>query len=110
VLEIGKVLPAVFKGHMRRVNPPLVEILAPLWPCVAGKSIAERSEPIAFEAGVLTLAAQSASWAAQLGSMAEEIRAQVNAFLGAPLVKKLRVRLSAGVNPTFGRLGSALHP
>src|SRR5439155_13307595 len=59
VQEIGKVLPAIFKGHMRRANPPLVEVLAPLWPRVVGKSIAARSQPVAFEAGTLTLATRS---------------------------------------------------
>ncbi|PYV22085.1 MAG: hypothetical protein DMG24_17830 [Acidobacteria bacterium] len=71
VQEIGKALPSVFKGHMQGANPPLVEVLAPLWPCVAGKSVAARSRPIAFDAGTLTLSAESPSWATQLGSMAK---------------------------------------
>ena len=102
VQEIGKVLPAIFKGHMRRANPPLVEILAPLWPRVAGRSIAARSLPVAFEAGTLTVATRSPSWAAQLRRLAEEIRAAVNSFLGGPLVKNVRIRLSAGASAAWG--------
>ena len=107
--EIGKALPSVFKGHMQGANPPLVEVLAPLWACVAGKSVAARSRPIAFDAGTLTLAAESPSWATQLGSMAEEIRAKVNSFLGAPMVRRLRVKIEANVRPEPG-LGSAIRP
>ena len=95
-------MPAIFKSHMRRANPPLVEVLAPLWPRVAGKSIAARSLPVAFEAGTLTLATRSPSWAAQLRRLAEEIRAAVNSFLGGPLVKNVRIRLSAGASAAWG--------
>ena len=96
---------------MQGANPPLVEVLAPLWPCVAGKSVAARSRPIAFDAGTLTLSAESPSWATQLGSMAEEIRAKVNSFLGAPMVRRLRVKLEANVPPApEPGLGSAIRP
>ena len=106
--EIGRVLPAVFKGHLRRANPPLVEVLAPLWPRVAGKSIAAHSLPIAFQAGTLTVATRSPSWAAQLSRLAEEIRAVVNSFLGGPLVKNVRIRLSADTKSACGASESAV--
>ncbi|PYU92198.1 MAG: hypothetical protein DMG25_12540 [Acidobacteria bacterium] len=106
--EIGRVLPAVFKGHLRRANPPLVEVLAPLWPRVAGKSIAAHSLPIAFQAGTLTVATRSPSWAAQLSRLAEEIRAVVNSFLGGPLVKNVRIRLSTDTKSACGASESAV--
>ena len=90
--EIGKILPALFKVQVRRANPRLVEILAPLWPRVAGKPIAQHSRPIAFGFGTLTLATPCPSWAAQLRQMAEELRAEINSFLGGPVVKQLRVQ------------------
>lgn len=90
--EIGKILPAVFKKQVRRAQPPLVELLAPLWPQVVGKAIAQQSRPVAFGAGTLTLGAFCLSWAAQLRQMAEEIRAEINSFLGSPVVKKVRVQ------------------
>lgn len=91
--EIGKILPVVFKRHIRRADPRLVQILAPLWPRVAGKAIARQSQPVAFVTGTLTLATPCQSWATQLRQMAEEIRAEINSFLGGPVVKKLRVQL-----------------
>ncbi len=90
--EVGKIFPGIFKKHVQCRQPRVVEILAPLWPRVAGKAMARQSRPVAFGAGTLTLATACPSWAAQLRQMAEEIRAEINSFLGGPVVKKLRVR------------------
>lgn len=89
--EIGKILPAVFKVQVRRSDPALLEILVPLWPRVVGKGIAQQARPVTFAAGTLTLATTCPTWAAQLRHLAEEIRAQINNYLGSPIVKKLRV-------------------
>jgi hypothetical protein len=93
VEEIGKILPAVFKRQVRRNEPRLIEILAPLWARVVGKGIAQQTRPAAFEAGTLTLVTSCPTWAAQLRRMSEEVRAQINNYLGGSIVKKLRVQL-----------------
>jgi hypothetical protein len=90
--EIGKILPAIFKAEVRRADPALLEILVPLWPRVVGKGIAQQTRPVTFAAGTLTLATACPTWAAQLRHLAEEIRAQINNYLGSPIVKKLRVQ------------------
>ena len=90
--EIGKLLPSVFRKQIRRAEPHLLEILIPLWPRIAGKPIAQRSQPAAFESGVLTLSTDSATWGRQLRQMTEEIRAEINSFLGQPAVRKLRIK------------------
>lgn len=97
--EIGKILPAVFRNRVRRGEPSLVRILAPLWSQVAGKPIALHSRPVAYEGGMLTLVADGSSWTVELRHMAEEIRAKVNHFLGEPAVKKLRVEHRASHDP-----------
>jgi Dna[CI] antecedent DciA-like protein len=74
------------------VEPRVVEILAPLWPHVVGKAIAQHSQPLAFEGGVLKLATSCPSWAVQLRRMSEEIRAEVNRYLGRGVVKKVSFR------------------
>ncbi|MGD0012462.1 MAG: DUF721 domain-containing protein [Terriglobia bacterium] len=89
--EIGKILPKVLKPQLSRLEPPVVEVLAPLWTRVAGKALARQCRPVAFSAGTLTLATDDADWAEPLQQMAEEIRAHVNDFLGKPLVKHLRI-------------------
>jgi hypothetical protein len=89
--EIGKILPKVLKPQLCRLEPPVVEVLAPLWTRVAGKALARQCRPVAFSAGTLTLATDDADWAKPLQQMAEEIRAHVNNFLGKPVVKHLRI-------------------
>lgn len=91
--EVGKILPAVLRRELRRNEPRLVEILAPLWPRVVGKGIARQTRPAAFAAGTLTLSASCPSWAAQLRRMSDEVCARINSYLGEPAVKKLRVEL-----------------
>jgi predicted nucleic acid-binding Zn ribbon protein len=89
--EIGKTLPKVLQPQLSRLEPPVVEILAPLWTQVAGKSLAKECRPVAFSVGTLTLATEDPDWAEPLQQMAEEIRAHVNKFLGKPVVRHLRI-------------------
>jgi len=89
--EVGKILPKVLKSQLSRLEPPVVEVLAPLWTLVAGKALAKECRPVAFSGGTLTLATEDADWAEPLQQMAEEIRAHVNNFLGKPVVKHLRI-------------------
>ena len=98
--EIGKILPKVLKPQLSCLEPPVVEVLAPLWTHVAGKAMAKECRPLTFSAGTLTLATEDAGWTEPLQQMAEEIRARVNNFLGKPVVKHLRIlclrKLDAG--------------
>ena len=96
--EIGIILPKVLKPQLSRLEPPVVEVLAPLWSRVAGKALAGQCRPVAFSAGILTLATDDADWAEPLQQMAEEIRAHVNDFLGKPVVKHLRILLAGKVD------------
>ena len=89
--EIGKILPKVLQPQFSRLEPPVVEVLAPLWTRVAGQALAKECWPVAFSAGTLTLATEDPDWAEPLQQMAEQIRAHVNNFLGKPVVKHLRI-------------------
>ena len=91
--EIGKLLPSVFKKQVRQSDPLWIEILVALWPRIVGKPIARQCRPSNFAAGTLTICAESRTWATQLRYLAEEIRAEINGFLGRPIVRKLRIRL-----------------
>lgn len=94
--EVGKLLPALFRKHLRRDTAPLVEIIAPFWPRIAGKEIADQSRPTSFGAGTLTLSTSCPTWAIQLRRMTEELRAGINCFLGCSVVKRVRIQLADG--------------
>ena len=90
--EISKILPLIFRSQVRRNNPHVVEILAPLWSQVAGKPMARHSRPVAFDDGLLTLESDCTAWSAEMRRIADDIRAQINRYLGVPAVRKLKVR------------------
>jgi len=92
VEEVGRILSSILKRQVQRRDPPVVEILAPFWSRVAGKALAECCYPVDFQAGTLTLATDCATWSAQLRQMSQEIRAEINSFLGEPVVRRLRIR------------------
>ena len=89
--EISKILPLIFKGQVRRSSPRMVEILAPLWPQVAGKPMARHSRPVAFEDGLLTLESDCTAWSAEMRRMSDDILTRINRYLGVPAVRKLKV-------------------
>jgi len=91
---VGNLLPAIFKKQMRRDDTRVVELLIPFWQKAAGRGIAENSTPVHFGAGTLTLETTCPTWAIQLRNMTEEIRAGINDFMGAPIVKTIRVQLA----------------
>ena len=90
--EIGKILPSWFRKQFRRADPHLLEILLPMRPRIAGKTMAQHSQPAFFASGVLTVTTDCPTWGAQLRQMTEEIRAEINGFLGQPMVRKLRIK------------------
>jgi Dna[CI] antecedent, DciA len=92
--ELCKLLPRFLNKHVRGDHAPVLEVLGPLWPRVAGKVMAEQSRPVAFGNGTLTLAASSAPWATELRGLHHEIRTAINRTLGRPLVKRVLVRLA----------------
>lgn len=108
--EIGKLLPSAFKKQVRRTDPHWLGILLPLWPCIAGKTMAQRCQPGLLRSGVLTLETDSTTWATQLRQMREEIRAEINAFLGQPVVGKLRIIVVPQLDLFSQRKSSRLPP
>lgn len=90
--EVGKILPSLFRKQIRREEPHLLEVLQPLWPRIAGKTMAQHSQPAVFASGVLTLNTDCPAWNAQMRQMAEQIRSRINGFLGQPVVRKLRIK------------------
>lgn len=92
--EIGNLLPSIFQRQAWRGDPRLAEVLARLWPRVAGRAVAEHSRPTAFADGTLTLETDDRCWARQLQALSKEIQVQVNQFLGRAVVRQVKVHAS----------------
>jgi predicted nucleic acid-binding Zn ribbon protein len=76
------------------------------WREVAGEAVASHAEPTSLRQGVLRIRADSPSWATEIGYLSEEIKAEVNAFLGDELVHEVRVWTGPGRVPA-GEAGEA---
>ncbi len=92
-IPIGKVL----DDHTRRYGMGAARQVGALfssWARIVGPAVADHVEPVSLRDGVLKLVADSPTWATEITYLAEQIRAQANEALGAPIVKKIEV--SAG--------------
>ena len=63
------------------------------WKELVGEQVAARCEPAGLSQGVLRVWAATPPWAAELRYLAPEVIRRVNAGVGAPVVKELKVSL-----------------
>jgi predicted nucleic acid-binding Zn ribbon protein len=62
------------------------------WPDAAGDAFARASEPVAERDGTVVVACDSAVWAQELDLLSEPVLERLNAALGRPAVRRLRVQ------------------
>ena len=83
---------------VRASSPPtlLAEVQA-CWTEVAGPGLAAEATPVSENAGTLTLACRSATWAQELQLLAPDLLDRLNAALGATTAPRLTaLRTHAG--------------
>lgn len=90
--EISRILPRVLGCRLPWAEEHVVKILQPLWPQAVGEAIARNTRVVAFWNGTLTIATGCPSWQSQLSQMEGALCAQINNFLGAKRVQRVRVR------------------
>ena len=65
------------------------------WPRAVGPPIAAAGDPVAERDGVITIACRSATWAAELDLLQDELLARVNGLLGERRADGLRFTADA---------------
>lgn len=60
------------------------------WPEAVGTAIAQRAQPVAERAGVLTISCESSIWAQELDLMSQTILERLNQGLGRGQIARLR--------------------
>lgn len=88
--SIGEVLKEVIddQGWTREVN---VHQLLARWPALVGPVNAAHSVPESYQDAVLTVRAESSTWAASLRTIAPQLVAVLNEHLGQGTVSRVRV-------------------
>lgn len=61
------------------------------WAHIVGDEVAAHANPVSFEAGVLTVRAESTAWATQLRLLASVLLGRIEAEVGAGTVTELKV-------------------
>ena len=87
--RIGNVVPGILNSQIKKSGTPLPAVLEGVWPLVVGGPVADRTRPVAFRKGTLTLEVNCPTWNLQLYQMVEEIRTAVNSFLGRQTVERI---------------------
>jgi predicted nucleic acid-binding Zn ribbon protein len=77
----GSLAPATLLAEVQRA-----------WPEAAGEAFARVSEPVGEREGVVVVACSEAVWAQELDLMSEAVTGRLNAALGRPAVRRLRIR------------------
>jgi hypothetical protein len=94
---IAKFLPAAVRQQLFRSDPSLLELVKSVWGSMVGQGIAKQCRPIELASGTLTIVTSCPTWAVQFRQLNDEIRGNINKFLGGEHIKRLRVR----VDPSF---------
>lgn len=61
------------------------------WASLVGASVADHAQPVTFEAGVLTVRAESTAWATQLTLLASTLLARIEQGVGPGVVTELKI-------------------
>lgn len=72
--------------------------IAAVWAEAVGHRVAKRSEPHAFNRGVLTVRVQTAAWQNELSYLKADLIAALNKALGTPWVKDIKL-IAGAVRP-----------
>jgi len=83
-------LPAVMSG-LGVAAPMQSARLFSKWAEIVGADVAERCRPVSLKDGLLRIKTDSAIWAAEFRYLAPEVIKRVNAELGAPLVREIKL-------------------
>lgn len=67
-----------------------LDLIRRKWTEAVGSELARRSEPAAFEAGLLTVRVQEPAWGRVIVRLKSEVMDRLNRALGLPLVRRLR--------------------
>jgi predicted nucleic acid-binding Zn ribbon protein len=83
---------AVALGRVEDETAPrtLLAAVQSAWPRAAGEAIAAEAQPVDERDAVITVACRSATWAAELDLLAEQLADRLNQALGESRVAALR--------------------
>ena len=89
-ISLGTVIDGLMAEQVFSRGMPVAS-LASRWTDVVGERLAGQTEPLALEAGVLTVGAANGAWASQVRFMADGVKRHANEALGDETVRLVTV-------------------
>jgi hypothetical protein len=76
--QAGSELEKIVAQSLRQAPPAQAPLMA--WPVVCGSAVAERTQALGFEDGVLQVAVSDAGWKSELQALAPRYLAMINRY------------------------------
>ena len=89
-ISLGSVIDGLMAEQVFSRGMPVAS-LASRWTDVVGERLAEQTQPLALEAGVLTVGAVNGAWASQVRFMSDEVKGRANQTLGGEPIRLVTV-------------------
>ncbi|MDR2620099.1 MAG: DciA family protein [Propionibacteriaceae bacterium] len=88
---VGELLSAVVSEQGWTKQLAIQQLFAN-WPALVGEANAAHSKPVGYQDGVVSIAAESTTWATALRTIAAQVVARLNEALGEGTVTRIEVR------------------
>lgn len=85
-----------------------LDFVQALWPVVVGRSLAERTKPVAWEADGLRVAVPDAAWRRQMEALAGVVLAAIGRWFPQPIITRLGFVVDANLCSSLSRSGERI--
>lgn len=89
-MRIGDVVDGLLEEDLFARGMPVAK-LARAWPDVVGERLAQATEPVSIERGILVISASDGPWGTQAKYLVEQIRARADEALGGGVITEVKV-------------------
>lgn len=96
-VPIGEIVEGLLSEDVFARGMPVARLIR-AWPDLVGERLAQATQPISLEGGVLTIRASDGPWGSQARYLVDEIRDRADDALGGGVVTSVRIVVSGQGN------------
>ena len=90
LVPIGEIVDGLLSEEVFARGMPVARLIR-AWPDLVGERLAEATQPVSLEGGVLTIRASDGPWGSQARYLVDEIRHRADDALGGGTVTSVRI-------------------
>jgi hypothetical protein len=96
-VPIGEIVEGLLQEDVFRRGMPVARLIR-AWPELVGERLAQATQPVSLEAGVLTIRAADGPWGSQARYLVDQIRERADEALGGAAVTSVRIMVAGQRN------------